>query len=85
MSDYFEEMGWQPLGPGETPNNFIHLARLLRDFSMFEELGETVRLAPAASKEVVENLPKITVDKGGNYTVSLFKMTDFLSSFVLFH
>lgn len=65
MSDYFDEMGWQPLGPGETPNTFLHLARLLRDYNMFAELGETERLPPPASKDVVENLPKETIDKSG--------------------
>lgn len=63
MSDYFQEMGWEPLAEGATPNQFLHMARLLRDFNMFEELGQENRLAPPASKSVVENLPekKITV------------------------
>lgn len=65
MADYFDEMGWQPLAPGETPNGLLHLARLLRDFNMFAELGETERLPPPASKEIVDNLPERTIDEAG--------------------
>lgn len=66
MSDYFQEMGWRPLGPNETVNNYLHMARLLRDFNMFEELGQTTRLAPPASKDFVEDLVKHTIDEEGN-------------------
>lgn len=59
MADYFSEMGWTPLGEGEAPNHFLHLARLFRDYNMFEELnvlnGE--KLPPPASKTAVEALP----------------------------
>ncbi|XP_063243373.1 E3 ubiquitin-protein ligase RNF181-like [Bacillus rossius redtenbacheri] len=61
MSDYFQEMGWQPLGEGQTPNQLLHFARLLRDFGMWEELGQNQRLPPAASRQVVENLEEKTV------------------------
>nr|CAD7438727.1 unnamed protein product [Timema bartmani] len=56
MSDYFDEMGWQPLGEGQTPDQLIHMARLLRDFGMWEELGQSQRLPPPASKDIVKNL-----------------------------
>nr|CAI5855638.1 unnamed protein product [Callosobruchus analis] len=60
MTDYFNEMGWTPLADGETPNHFLHLARLFRDYNMFEELnvlnGE--KLPPPASRSVVEALPE---------------------------
>lgn len=59
MADYFDEMGWRPLGEGEQPNHLLHMARLLRDYNMFEELGETNRLPPPASKEIVEGLPNV--------------------------
>lgn len=67
MADYFDEMGWRPLAPGETPNNLLHMARLLRDFNMFEELGETDRLPPPASKNVVTELEKnkISITESG--------------------
>ncbi|XP_039278259.1 E3 ubiquitin-protein ligase RNF181 isoform X3 [Nilaparvata lugens] len=56
MADYFEEMGWQPLSDGEAPDGLLHLARLLRDFGMFDVLGEDKKLPPPAAKEAVENL-----------------------------
>lgn len=65
MASYFEEMGWQPLGDGETPNHLLHLARLLRDYNMFEELGVEHKLAPPASKKIVEELPEETIDDEG--------------------
>ncbi|KAK7866886.1 hypothetical protein R5R35_006047 [Gryllus longicercus] len=66
MADYFEEMGWQPLGPGETPNHLLHLVRLLRDFGMWEELGQDQRLPPPASKEVVRNLEEKEISVTGS-------------------
>ncbi|XP_018567650.1 E3 ubiquitin-protein ligase RNF181 [Anoplophora glabripennis] len=68
MADYFSEMGWAPLGEGEAPNHLLHLARLFRDYNMFEELnvlnGE--RLPPPASKTVVETLPNEQVSELGS-------------------
>ncbi|CAG9815848.1 unnamed protein product [Phaedon cochleariae] len=67
MADYFSEMGWTPLGEGETPNHFLHLARLFRDYNMFEELnvlnGE--KLPPPASARVVEEIPNESVTSDG--------------------
>lgn len=59
MADYFEEMGRTPLLDGETPDHFMHLARLLRDFGMFHELGEDVRLPPPTSPKVIEELTDV--------------------------
>lgn len=61
MSDYFDEMGWTPLGEGEAPNHLIQMARLLRDFGMWDLLGQTTRLPPPASKSAVQNLEEIEV------------------------
>nr|CAH7718332.1 unnamed protein product [Callosobruchus chinensis] len=67
MTDYFNEMGWTPLADGETPNHFLHLARLFRDYNMFEELnvlnGE--KLPPPASRSVVEALPNEKIVEQG--------------------
>ena len=56
MADYFDEMGWEPLGAGQTPDHLLHLARLLRDFGMWEELGHGHKLPPCASKASIANL-----------------------------
>lgn len=61
MSDYFEEMGWTPLGEGEAPNHLIQMARLLRDFGMWDLLGQTTRLPPPASKLAIKNLQEIEI------------------------
>lgn len=66
MSNYFDEMGWQPLADGETPDHFLHLARLLLDYNMFEELGEQNRLPPPASKKAVDELETEVINKEGN-------------------
>lgn len=67
MTDYFDEMGWTPLGENQVPNTYLHLARLLRDFNMFDEFdllnGE--QLAPPASKNVVDTLPNHEIVKEG--------------------
>lgn len=64
MADYFHEMGWQPLAEGQQPNHLLHMARLFRDYNMFQELGATERLPPPASKQAVENLPLVDVPEG---------------------
>jgi hypothetical protein len=65
MADYFEEMGWEPLGPGQTPNQLLHLARLLRDFGMWEELGHGHRLPPSASQASISNLKEKQISVSG--------------------
>lgn len=64
MTDYFQEMGWQPLGEGQAPDNFLHFARLFRDYNIFDtSLAD--RLPPPAAKAVVDHLPTETIDKSG--------------------
>jgi hypothetical protein len=73
MTDYFEEMGWTPLGEGETPNHQLHLARLLRDSGMWDriEFMRSLRHGdqppPPASKQAVLDLPDKTVDVASMY------------------
>lgn len=67
MADYFEEMGWEPLGPGQAPDQLLHLARLLRDFGMWEELGHGQRLPPSASKASIMNLQEKEIKISGIY------------------
>lgn len=64
MSDYFEEMGWTPLAIGETPNHLMQMARFLRDFGMWDLLGENEKLPPPASKSAVNNLEEIKIESG---------------------
>lgn len=61
MSDYFEEMGWTPLGDGEAPNHLLHMARLLRDSGLWELLDQDARLPPPASKEALNALEDIKI------------------------
>ncbi|XP_072395842.1 E3 ubiquitin-protein ligase RNF181 [Diabrotica undecimpunctata] len=64
MADYFGEMGWTPLEDGQAPDYFLHLARLLRDFNMFEELNvlNGKKLAPPASKDFVAAIPNENIE-----------------------
>lgn len=64
MSDYFAEMGWTPLGDGETPNHLIQMARFLRDFGMWDLVGQDTELPPPASKDAVANLSEIKIESG---------------------
>lgn len=59
MADYFQEMGWTPLGESEAPNHLMQMARFLRDSGMWELLGEHERLPPPASKEAIKNLEEV--------------------------
>lgn len=76
MSDYFDEMGWTPLGESETPDNLILMARFFRDSGMWEMVGEHERLPPPAAKEAIDNLKEIEI-KSGSGKLSIFpqKMT----------
>ncbi|BES92225.1 Zinc finger, C3HHypothetical protein type (RING finger) [Nesidiocoris tenuis] len=71
MADYFDEMHCTPLADGEAPDGSLHLARLLRDYAMFEELGETSRLPPPTSEAVIEKLPQIQMEPGSKCTICL--------------
>ncbi|XP_014675977.1 PREDICTED: E3 ubiquitin-protein ligase RNF181-like [Priapulus caudatus] len=59
MASYFDEHDCEPLGPGEQPNHFLHLARLLLDSGVAALEGQMFgeKKAPPASKEAVEQLP----------------------------
>lgn len=63
MASYFEEMGWEPLQEGQPPNHFLHLARLMQDMNMFEELGIDKNLPPPASAAAIASLPDVTIQK----------------------
>ncbi|CAG4970808.1 unnamed protein product [Parnassius apollo] len=67
MADYFQEMGWNELGEGEQPNHMLHMARFLIDFGFDNDNPNIVwpSLPPPASKQVVNNLPEITIDSDG--------------------
>lgn len=64
MAGYFEEMGWEPLRDGETPNNFLQVARFLLEF---QYVDPETPLAPAASKEAVAALPEISISEEGKF------------------
>lgn len=66
MSDYFSEMGWTPLSDGEAPNHLIQMARFLRDFGMWDLVGQDTELPPPASKDAVTNLPEIKIESSEN-------------------
>ncbi|XP_045535347.1 E3 ubiquitin-protein ligase RNF181 [Papilio machaon] len=62
--DYFQEMGWNELADGEQPDHILHIARFLMDYG-FDNDNPNMQwpsLPPPASKEVVNNLPEITID-----------------------
>lgn len=63
MADYFEEMGWEPLKNGETPNNMLQMARFLIEFQYIEPESP---LAPPASRQFVQQLPSPIISKKGN-------------------
>ena len=78
MADYFEEMGWEPLGQGQAPNHLLHLARLFRDFGIWERFQEGQKLPPPASKSSVSNLEEKKVTASGKH-ICLHKILDFIS------
>lgn len=73
MASYFDEHNCQPLRQGETPDHFLHMARLLLhggywqnlqlEFSQIVGFGD--KPPPPASKEFVESLETIIVKKNG--------------------
>lgn len=59
MSDYFQEMGWQPVEPEDIQNHqTLLMARFLSDHGFFSETSDSGNLAPPASKAVVSGLPE---------------------------
>ena len=71
MADYFQEMSWTPLAEGEAPNPYLHMARLLQDFGMWEELGTKNKLPPPASKKAIEELKDSSAKEDGACPVCL--------------
>nr|AEE62818.1 unknown [Dendroctonus ponderosae] len=67
MTDYFSEMGWRELRDGEQPNHSLHMARLFRDYGMFELLRSQNgdMLPPPASKAAVDALESETILQTG--------------------
>lgn len=64
MASYFDEHDCEPLAEGQTPNHFLHLARMLQEggyMEEFEELFGQIQSSPPASKECVANLPDVKV------------------------
>jgi hypothetical protein len=65
MASYFDEHNCEPLGPNESLNNFVELARLLLDtgfsdqwLTQWQQMSDNER-KPPASKEFVKSLPKV--------------------------
>jgi len=59
MASYFEEHNCTPLKDGETPNDLLHIARLLLNggyMGEFDSLFADGRKPPPASKKVVQEL-----------------------------
>lgn len=64
MSDYFEEMSWQPVEPEHTDEHqMLLLARFFMENGIFSDEMDSHSLAPAASAEVVRNLPEKVTDE----------------------
>lgn len=59
MSDYFEEMGWQPVEAERTnEHQMLLVARFFMENGIFFDEFDTESLAPPAALEVVRNLPE---------------------------
>ncbi|KAK3884351.1 hypothetical protein Pcinc_011362 [Petrolisthes cinctipes] len=73
MASYFDEHNCQPLATGQTPDHFLHIARLLlhggywqdlqMEFSQLFGFGE--KPPPPASQEFVDNLSSVTMERKG--------------------
>ncbi|XP_050711974.1 E3 ubiquitin-protein ligase RNF181-like isoform X2 [Eriocheir sinensis] len=78
MTSYFDEHNCQPVAPAEPRNDFLHIARLLRQagYSEMTVEGIVVEISqifgsdesppPPASKEFVKDLPTVTMEKKGS-------------------
>lgn len=65
MASYYDEHDCQELRDGETPNHFLHLARLLLDTGVgveweleYDRITGGERKQPPASTKIMETLPK---------------------------
>lgn len=67
MSSYYDEHNCPELGPGEEPDHWLHLARLLLDSGLAVDLEmEFGRIfgdeqVPGASSEFIESLPEAAI------------------------
>lgn len=80
MASYFEEHNCQPLQSGQTPDHYLHMARLLLHGGFWQDLqvefyelfGYGEKPPPPTSKAFVENLTTSTITKlGGQCPVCL--------------
>lgn len=59
MSDYFDEMGWQPVETDQIQNHqTLLVARFLMENGIFGDDFDAQSLAPPASKRLVSELPE---------------------------
>lgn len=59
MSDYFDEMGWQPVDADQIQRHqTLLVARFLMENGIFGEDFDAQSLAPPASKRLVHELPE---------------------------
>lgn len=59
MSDYFDEMGWQPVEADRIQDHqTLLVARFLSDNGFFADGFDADQLPPPAAKHVVDNLPQ---------------------------
>ena len=83
MASYFDEHDCEPLGEGQSPDHYLHLARLLRDGGFLEEFQELfgqIEASPPASKEVVQNLPVCSVSYPALFILSFNRLELMVSS-----
>lgn len=66
--DYFDELGFEPVTSAETQNHqMLQMIRFMHDNGYWPDEMYQQDLAPPASKEIVDNLPKRVVKiDGGN-------------------
>lgn len=84
MASYFDEHNCIPLGSGQTPDHFLHFARLLLHGGYWQDLqleftqlfGYDERPPPPTSKEFIEKLNTVTATKGGQCPVCLKEWTE---------
>lgn len=63
--DYFDELGFEPVTSSETQNHqMLLMIRFMRDNGFWPDELYQQELAPPASKEIVNNLPKRVVKIG---------------------
>ncbi|XP_044005221.1 E3 ubiquitin-protein ligase RNF181 isoform X2 [Aphidius gifuensis] len=61
MSNYHDEMGWEPLADGAAPDHVSQFAQYLRDIGQWDLLGVHEQTPPPASKTAIDNLKEIKI------------------------